>query len=110
MSESSNGDGESSGKRAPKNPESSGALKHCPPEPPSHEPAQDCLWRVRGYDVRKMEWQSYLVRASDNVGALAQGVFRWGGTHKYIHIFGDPILDTPSGYPPVLDDGAPHKK
>jgi hypothetical protein len=58
MSESSNGDGESSGKRAPKNPESSlgssGALKHCPPEPPSHEPAQDCLWRVRGYDGAHM--------------------------------------------------------
>lgn len=81
----------------------------CPPMPGSTEPAQDCLWRVKGYNIRKMEWQSYLVRASDNVGAQAQAEFRWGKTHKYIMITDDPILALGSEYPPVRDDGGQEK-
>lgn len=82
--------------------------RHCPPDK-TGEPASDCLWRVRGYSIKKMEWESYLVRASDEVGAMAQAEFRWGKSHKYLMISGDPILATSSSFPPILDDGAPDK-
>jgi hypothetical protein len=76
--------------------------KFCPPGP-SGEPQAICYWRIRGYNLKAQRWETYLVRASDSIGALAQGEFRWARTHKYVHVFGEPIPVSGADYPPVKD-------